>query len=295
MSLELPLHQHGKSRVKVARTWRVGDTHHFVEWQVATMLESSMEPAFKQGDNSGMTATDTQKNTVYVIAQRMSHRCSCEEYAIALARHFVLHYPLVSKAKIMVEQKPWARVHLHGQPHEHGYSVTGTEVRTCYVTYDRDGQLEVTGGLKDMQVLKTTQSGYEGFLHDEFTGLPDCTDRILATSMTSSWKYSRAPACYDAAFDAVKQAVSDGFFGPVRGGVYSPSMQSTLWGMGQLIMARVPEVVSVFFNTPNLHFLPCAPKTSTFKDDVYVATSEPHGNIQCVITRGATAPHLSKL
>ncbi|KAJ9528692.1 hypothetical protein QJQ45_020612 [Haematococcus lacustris] len=278
MSLELPLHQHGKSRVKVARTWRVGDTHHFVEWQVATMLESAMEPAFKE----------------------------------------------VSKAKIMVEQKPWARVHLHGQPHEHGetavavvgvetgiatchaarllccelaagYSVTGTEVRTCYVTFDRAGQLEVTGGLKDMQVLKTTQSGYEGFLHDEFTGLPDCTDRILATSMTSSWKYSRAPACYDAAFDAVKQAVSDGFFGPVRGGVYSPSMQSTLWGMGQLIMARVPEVVSVFFNTPNLHFLPCAPKTSTFKDDVYVATSEPHGDIQCVITRGATAPHLSKL
>ncbi|KAJ9528489.1 hypothetical protein QJQ45_020531 [Haematococcus lacustris] len=275
MSVELPLHQHGKSRVKVARTWRVGDTHHFVEWQVATMLESAMEPAFKEVSFRVMSST---------FVPDFDARC---ESPTSGRR--------VSKAKIMVEQKPWARVHLYGQPHEHGYSVTGTELRTCYVTFDRAGQLEVTGGLKDMQVLKTTQSGYEGFLHDEFTGLPECTDRILATSMTSSWKYSRAPACYDAAYDAVKQAVSDGFFGPVKGGVYSPSMQSTLWGMGQLIMARVPEVVSVFFNTPNLHFLPCAPKTSTFKDDVYVATSEPHGDIQCVITRGATAPHLSKL
>ncbi|GFH22858.1 uricase [Haematococcus lacustris] len=120
MSAELPLHQHGKSRVRVARTWREGDVHHFVEWTVHTMLESAMEHAFKQGDNTGMTATDTQKNTVYIIAQRMSQRCSCEEYAIALAQHFVRQYPLVSKAKVTVEQKPWTRVQLNGKPHDHG-------------------------------------------------------------------------------------------------------------------------------------------------------------------------------
>ncbi len=38
------------------------------------------------------------------------------------------------------------------------------------------------------QVLKTTQSGYAGFLHDEFTTLPDVTDRIVATSITATWK-----------------------------------------------------------------------------------------------------------
>ncbi|KAL6756974.1 hypothetical protein V8C86DRAFT_2611861 [Haematococcus lacustris] len=295
MSAELPLHQHGKSRVRVARTWREGDVHHFVEWTVHTMLESAMEHAFKQGDNTGMTATDTQKNTVYIIAQRMSQRCSCEEYAIALAQHFVRQYPLVSKAKVTVEQKPWTRVQLNGKPHDHGYAVTGTEVRTCYVTYDNAGKLEVTGGLKELQVLKTTQSGYEGFLRDEFTGLPDCKDRILATSVTSSWKYGRLPACFDTAFDSVKKAVSEGFFGPAKGGVYSPSVQYTLWEMGKLVLAKVPEVDSIFFNTPNLHFLPCVPKTSKFRDDVYIATSEPHGNIECVITRGSVSPHLSKL
>ena len=44
-------------------------------------------------------------------------------------------------------------------------------------------------GLKDLQVLKTTQSGYEGFLKDKYTALPDSTDRILATSITATWKY----------------------------------------------------------------------------------------------------------
>ncbi len=39
-----------------------------------------------------------------------------------------------------------------------------------------------------MQVLKTTQSGYSGFLHDRFTTLPDVGDRIVATSVTATWR-----------------------------------------------------------------------------------------------------------
>jgi hypothetical protein len=40
------------------------------------------------------------------------------------------------------------------------------------------------------------------------------------------------------------------------------------------------KVESMFLNMPNLHFLPCAPVGCKFEDDVYVATSEPHGNIE---------------
>ncbi len=38
----LPVHQHGKSRVRVARVWREGSVHHMCEWNVFSMLESSM-------------------------------------------------------------------------------------------------------------------------------------------------------------------------------------------------------------------------------------------------------------
>ena len=38
------------------------------------------------------------------------------------------------------------------------------------------------------QVLKTTQSGYAGFLKDRFTTLPDTAERIVATEITASWK-----------------------------------------------------------------------------------------------------------
>ena len=64
MSAILAAHQHGKGRVRLGRVWREGTTHHMVEWTVFTMLESDMAHAFKDGSNTDMTATDTQKNTV---------------------------------------------------------------------------------------------------------------------------------------------------------------------------------------------------------------------------------------
>ena len=63
-SATLAWHQHGKSKVRLGRTWRQGNVHHFVEFAVHTMLESDMEHAFIKGDNKDMTATDTQRNTV---------------------------------------------------------------------------------------------------------------------------------------------------------------------------------------------------------------------------------------
>ena len=66
MAARLAEHQHGKSRVRLGRTWRCPDSgrHDFVEWSVDTQLESDMAHAFDTPSNAGMTATDTQKNAV---------------------------------------------------------------------------------------------------------------------------------------------------------------------------------------------------------------------------------------
>lgn len=288
----LAAHQHGKSRVRVARVWRQGDVHTFVEFNVHTMLESDMEHAFVRGDNTDMTATDTQKNTVYYIAKKMTKPCSPEEFGVELAKHFVKTYPRVSMAKVKVEMKPWTRISMNGRPHNHGYQVGSTEVRTAYVTYDDRNRCEITAGCKDLSVLKTTQSGYEGYCQDKFTLLPETRERIMATTVTATWKYSRAPVDFDRAYNAVKAAFCEKFFGPVDKGVYSPSVQYTLYEMGVNVIKQVGEVDSIFFNMPNLHFLPCNPVASTaFDNDVYVATGEPHGNIEAVVTRAHAQPH----
>ena len=42
---------------------------------------------------------------------------------------------------------------------------------------------------------------------------------------------------------------------------------------------------SVTMDAPNIHFLPTPPAGIKFEDDVYIATSEPHGTIQCTVSR----------
>ena len=63
----LTAHEHGKSKVRLGRTWRDAHTnaHHFVEWEVCVRLISpEMEKAYTNGDNAGMTTTDTTRNMV---------------------------------------------------------------------------------------------------------------------------------------------------------------------------------------------------------------------------------------
>ena len=51
-------------------------------------------------------------------------------------------------------------------------------------------------------------------------------------------RYTRAPPCYDGAFAAVRQALLGAFFGPARGGVFSPSVQFTLYDMAKAAILR---------------------------------------------------------
>jgi urate oxidase len=254
---------------------------------------------------------------VYYVAKRMDKPCTIEEYAVALARYLVTKYPRVSRAKVSVEQAPWKR-HQNAsssQPHDHCYVSSGSEIRTVKVVAEKNGTVEVVSGLKELRVLKTTQSGYTGFLRDSHTALGETTDRMMATSVTANWRYTpssvQGPAGafdYDRAYEAVRSGLLDAAFGPPKGGVYSPSVQYTLYEMAGLALRRCPSAESVFLNMPNLHFIPAKiegpPPHNSFDNDVFVATSEPHGNIEAVVTRkqlsgggggGAAPPHVSKL
>ena len=93
------------------------------------------------------------------------------------------------------------------------------------------------------------------------------------------------------------EALAEMFFGPPKGGVYSPSVQYTLYQMGANAVGKVREVRQITLTAPNLHFIPAnVPGEAPFADDVYVATSEPHGNISATVSRdgGAFRP-VSKL
>lgn len=295
--------RHGKARVRVARVWREeGDdddgTHHFAEWNVSISLLSDCLPAYIAGDNSDIVATDTMKNTVYAKAKECSKRLSAEDFAIELAKHFISYYRQVTAAIIRIVEKPWERVNVNGQPHTHGFKL-GSEKHTTEVLLDKSGGLQVTSGVESLAVLKTTKSGFEGFIRDKYTMLPETRERMLATEVTALWRYSFKSLSavptknlyFTEMYMDMKKVLQHTFFGPPKEGVYSPSVQSTLYDMAKTVLGRFQDIVSIHLKMPNLHFLPVNlsskdnPAIVKFDDDVYLPTDEPHGSIEATLSR----------
>nr|GMC94061.1 uricase-2 isozyme 1 [Ipomoea batatas] len=316
--------RHGKARVRVGRVWRDGDgTHHFSEWNVSISLLSDCLPAYVAGDNSDIVATDTMKNTVYAKAKECSQRLPVEDFAIELAKHFTSYYKQVTAAIIRIVEKPWERVNINGRPHAHvrlqefeleskgwgsdsiGLDLKfssfklGSEKHTTEVFLEKSGVLQVTSGIEGLAVLKTTKSGFEGFIRDKYTMLPETQERMLATEITALWRYSFKSLSsvpmknhyFAEMYMDVKKVLLRTFFGCPKEGVYSPSVQSTLYDMAKAALGRFPELVSIQLKMPNLHFLPVNlsskdnPAIVKFGDDVYLPTDEPHGSIEATLSR----------
>ena len=64
-----------------------------------------------------------------------------------------------------------------------------------------------TEGTEDLLILKTTGSGFENFLRDEFTTLPETGDRIFATKLKATWTYTRKPKNYSATNEKILAAM----------------------------------------------------------------------------------------
>ncbi|XP_030447497.1 uricase-2-like [Syzygium oleosum] len=291
--------RHGKDRVRVARVWRAGDGRHFmVEWDVSISLFSDIVGAYARGDNSGIVATDTMKNTVYVKAKECSEQLSVEHFAILLAKHFTSFYKEVTTAVVKIVEKPWERVYVDGQPHEHGFKL-GSEKHTTEVTVKKSGALELTSGIAGLSVLKTAMSGFEGFIRDKYTSLPETRERILATEVTATWRYSydtlssipRDLLYFQERYKDAKEVLIYTFFGPPKEGVYSASLESTLYQLARAVLSGFPDISAVQLKMPNLHFSPVNiltkdnPSMVKFDNDVYLPTDEPHGSIQASLSR----------
>ncbi|GLT88716.1 hypothetical protein SLE2022_067290 [Rubroshorea leprosula] len=290
--------RHGKSRVRVARVWQSEDGRHsMVEWNINISLLSDCLASYVRDDNSDIVATDTMKNTVYVKAKECSKELSVEEFAILLGKHFTSYYPQVTSAIVKIVEKPWERVHIDGQPHNHGFKL-GSEKHTTEAIVQKSGVLQLTSGIEGLALLKTTKSGFEGFIRDKYTALPETRERMLATEVTALWRYPyesilRIPQkpLFNERYLDVKKVLLDTFFGPPKEGVYSPSVQSTLFHMEKAVLSRFPDISGIQLQMPNIHFLPInlsSKENGTivkFEDDVYLPTDEPHGSIQAKLTR----------
>ena len=271
---------YGKSEIRLVNVVRGVDHHELRDLTVDVVLEGDFEAAHLRGDNTGLLATDTMRNTVYALAKDYLTG-SIEEFGSVLVNHFLDAGPTVEHARVRIVEHPWNRIQVDGRGHEHSF-VRGSGERTAVVRGDPDGS-RAESGIDDLLVLKTTSSGFEGYLKERYTTLPETHDRILATMITASWLYGDATGLdFDGLWRGVRQRILETFTDH-----YSPSVQDTLYRMGKAVLEGFPEVEKIHFSLPNKHHLlyDLGRFGMENNNEIFHATSEPYGLIEGTVER----------
>jgi urate oxidase len=271
---------YGKSGIRLVKVVRREGRHDLRDVTVAVRFEGNFEDAHVRGDNSAILPTDTMKNTVYALAKDRLEG-SLESFGLALCSHFLEAAPAASKVTVKIAEHSWERLIAAGAPHPHAFVRGGAERRLAEVSRNRDASW-VEAGIEGMTILKSGNSGFEDFLKDRFTTLPEVRDRIFATVVQARWDYSSASLDFDRSFERTRQVLLETF------AVHeSASVQHTLDAMGEAALAAVPEIVSIRLSLPNKHHLlvDLARFGIENNNEIFVATDEPFGLIEATIRR----------
>ena len=286
---------YGKSRIRLVRVTRHGDPstssgssraqsrddrHAVRDFTVAIAFEGKYDTSYTDGDNADVLPTDTMKNTVYALAARDGGG-EPEAFGLALGRHFIDRNPKLNRVNIDLIDHGWDRITIGDRENGSAFVRRGPELRTARIVADRSGTT-ITAGITDLLIMKTSKSAFAGFPRDEFTTLPETHDRLFVTSLTTTWKYVDDEIDFAAMFSSVRTTLLESFAQHE-----SLSVQHTLYAMGQVVLDTIEAVDSIRLEMPNRHHLPIDVSKFglTNRNEVFVATEEPHGLIKATLSR----------
>lgn len=250
--------RYGKDNVRLYKVKKNTDgTQEVTEMTVCTLLEGDIAASWTHSDNSNIVATDTQKQTIYVMAKL--HPVNPPElFASILGQHFIETYKHIHVAHVSVTLHRWTRMEVDGQPHPHSFMRDGAETRVVEAVARRNQGIAIRSGVKGLLVLKSTGSQFWGFHRDEYTRLPETWDRILSTEVEAGWNWRTFSGLeevqkdvknFDQAWSDARKITLETFARE-----NSPSVQNTMYKMSEQILAAVPKVESVEYSLPNKHY-----------------------------------------
>jgi len=276
------LHPHyGKARIRVMKVTRGDDRHLLKELDISVMLQGDFDASYTKADNRLVVPTDTMKNTVNILAKE-NLGVETEPFGLVVARHFLHAYPQVETAQVRLSERSWERISIQGRPHAHSFTEKSPAKPFAEVICSRQ-ETTIQSGINDLLILKTTQSGFEGYdVRDKFTTLAETKDRIFATQLRAAWFYVGQPSSYVRTNERILEAMLEIF-----ASTYSPSVQATLFQMGEAALHAAPEISKVTLAMPNKHCLPInlAPFGLENRNELFLPTDEPHGQIEGTVTR----------
>ncbi|KAL8849029.1 MAG: hypothetical protein Q9221_005990 [Calogaya cf. arnoldii] len=294
--VKLSAARYGKDNIRVYKVYRDKEagTQEVVEMTIGVLLLGDIETSYTQADNSVVVATDTMKNTVYVLAKQ--HPVSPpERFGSVIASHFVETYKHIHSAQVKIIVHKWTRMTVDGKPHPHSFLRDGADTRNVEAVATEGKGIDVRSAIAGLLVLKSTGSAFHGFIRDEYATLPDVSDRILSTEVDCGWAWDTFPTLkdveaavpkFDDAWDSARKITIETFAKDE-----SASVQNTMYKMCEQILTAVPMVKAVDYSLPNKHYFEIDLSwhkglKNTGKDaEVYAPQTDPNGLIQCTVSR----------
>lgn len=237
-------------------------------------------PAYTEGDNREVVATDTMKNFVYAMAleyQGSSH----EGFTAFLARRFLETYPQMQWLRLVMLETPFR------QHSDKLLSPLEGDFGTVVAEVGRDGVRSLICGRRNLRLVKLTGSAFKDFARDAYTTLPEVKDRPLFIYLDVHWRYRDVD---DAIHDGPERIPSEA----IRGALIatfdefvSMSIQHLVYEMGVRLLEQFPRLQEVSFEAQNRLWdtSKVAGADSTVK--VFSDPKPAHGLIGLTLTRDA--------
>lgn len=281
--IRLAENRYGKHRVRVVRVKRDKPMHSFEEWAVEVLLTGDFADCFEIGDNARIMATDSMKNTVYSLAKD-SAATTIESFALELTDYLVKTNPQIDSAAVNIAGIPWSHLTVDGSAAPSAFVKDGGEVQTATVQRTRANTVSIAAGLENLVIMKTARSGFEGFIRDVHTTLPETTDRLFGTAVRAQWSYSTNELDF-----ATARTVTRANLLKVFAEHDSRSVQHTLYAMGKAALDATATISDITLTMPNKHCLlvDLTKFGKTNHNEIFVPTEEPYGYIEATIRREA--------
>jgi urate oxidase len=216
-------------------------------------------PSFSEGDNSMVVATDSMKN--FVLHHAGDFEGSTPE---AFLRHvgskFLDTYSQMEAVRMTAEEFPFESREVPGdEGYEDSslvYRVSESEGAFADLYLQReDGEPTVddeTSGVTNIKLVKVKGSGFEDYVQDEYTTLPERADRTLYIYLDIFWEYDDSEKAFG---ENPKQYVPAEQVRDIAQTIFhethSNSIQDLIYQIGLRVLKRFPQLEEVGFEANN--------------------------------------------
>jgi urate oxidase / 2-oxo-4-hydroxy-4-carboxy-5-ureidoimidazoline decarboxylase len=259
------------------------------------VLDQTLAPAYTEGDNSLVVATDTMKNFIHQVAMEFEG-ATLEEYLLFLGQRFFQTWSHVNTLRVSGRELSYPAVTVPGAggfgPSTTLFSHNRDDYGTASLELVRDGDdariLDHQSGREELHLIKVTGSSFANFVRDQYTTLPSVTDRPLYIFLDVAWRYADVTDAISADHGryVASEQVRD-LVGTVFHEFVSRSIQHLMHEMGQRMLARFPQLDEVVFDGQNRLWDTVVVSESNPKIKSYCDPRPPYGSLHLMLKRGS--------